>query len=141
MKRIILSLAVLFTLTSAALAGNEPANTSKAQAAFSKEFSGAEFVKWSQEGAYIKASFVFGGTSAVALYTEDGRLLGTVRDLLYNQLPIAVISAVDSRKGTEAIFEIREVVNAEGTRYKFILEQKGKKFRMSVTPDGNIEVM
>lgn len=139
MKRIVLSLAVLFTLTTAALAGNEPITNAKAKETFSKEFSGAEFVKWSQEGKYIQASFVFGGTSTVALFNENGELLGSVRDLLYNQLPMAVITAVDNRKAKSAIFEIREVLNSEGTRYKFLLEQKGKRYHLTVQPDGTIE--
>ncbi|HEX6193368.1 MAG TPA: hypothetical protein VFZ42_13430 [Chitinophagaceae bacterium] len=139
MKRIVLSVAVMLTMGAAAFANNLPEGNAKAEATFKKEFASAELVQWSVEGAYAKASFVLGGNRAIALFNSDGELLGSLRDLVYNQLPLPVISAMEKRFTGSAIFDIRELINNDGTRYKFTLEQKGKKYAASVFPDGSIE--
>jgi len=139
MKKIILSLAVLLTVGAAtAFANNSPGTNEKAVATFKKEFSSAEFVEWSVEDEYSKVSFILGGSRTVALFNNEGELLGTVRDLLYNQLPLAVMSTMDKRFKGSPIYDIREVTNSDGTRYKFTLEEKGKKYSISVFSDGTI---
>ena len=139
MKRIILSAAVMLTMGAAAFANNLPESNAKAVATFKKEFSGAERVEWSEDNGYAKASFLLGGTRAIAVFNSDGELLGSMRDLVYNQLPLQVISALEKRFSGSAIFDIRELINGDGTRYKFTLEQKGKKYTASVFPDGSVE--
>ena|SRR5688572_11495696 len=139
MKRIILSLAAMLTMGAAVFANNLPDGNAKAVATFKKEFSSAERVQWSEDNGYTRASFVLGGTRAIALFNSDGELLGSMRDLVYNQLPLLVISTLEKRFTGSAIFDIRELINGDGTRYKFTLEQKGKKYTASVFPDGSIE--
>lgn len=140
MKKIMLSVAVFFTIgISATFAGNDLIKNPKAQEVFKKEFAGAEQVKWDQEAQYTKASFVLGGNSAIALFNQDGELLGSMRNLFYNQLPLAVITSFEKRFSTATIIDITEMINADGTRYKFTLENKGKKYRVSVYADGAME--
>ena len=139
MKRIILSLAALLTIGTAAFANNLPGDNAKAVATFKKEFSSAELVQWSEDNGYAKASFILGGTRAVAVFNSDGELLGSMRDLVFNQLPLQVLSTLEKRFAGSAIFDIRELINGDGTRYRFTLEQKGKKYTASVFPDGSIE--
>ena len=139
MKRIILSVAVMLTIGASAFANNLPEGIAKAVATFKKEFSTAERVEWSEDNGYAKASFILGGTRAIALFNSDGELLGSMRDLVYNQLPLQVISSLEKRFAGSAIFDIRELINGDGTRYKFTLEQKGKKYSASVFPDGSVE--
>lgn len=140
MKRIILSAAMILTIgTIVAFANEEPASESKVQETFKKEFSGAQHVKWQKEGVYTKATFVLGGTSAVALFDSDGELLGSMRDLLYNQLPLSVITSLEKRFANPTTIEIREIINAEGTRYRITLEGNDKTYKVSVFPDGSID--
>lgn len=140
MKKIILSLTAMLTIgASAVFAGGDPETNPKAIAVFKKEFVNAESVKWSQEEGYNKVTFLLGGNRAIAFFSNEGELLGSARDLVYNQLPLSVMSSMDKRFTGAAIFDIREVTNANGTHYKFTLEQKGKKYNVSVFSDGYIE--
>jgi hypothetical protein len=137
MKRIILSLAVLFSIgTTVALATEDRETNPKALETFKREFSNAEFVKWSVENEFTKVSFVLGGNRAVAIFNADGELVGSMRDLLYNQLPLSVMSAVEKRFEQSSTIDIREVSNNDGTSYHITLEQKEKKYKVVVFPDG-----
>lgn len=139
MKKIILSAIITLTMGVAALANIDPVTNSKAQEVFKKEFAGAEMVKWSAEGTYSKASFVLGGNSAIALFSRDGELLGSVRNIFYNQLPLAVITSFEKRFENATIIDITEVTNVNGTRYKVTMEYKNKKVSASLYTDGTLE--
>ena len=142
MKKIILSIAAVIAIGVSAFANFEsPVANPRAQEVFKKEFAGAEAVTWAEEGGYNKVSFLLGGNRAIALFSNEGELLGSIRDLVYYQLPLAVITTIDKRFTGSAIFDIREVSNSEGTRYQFTLEQKGKKYHVALFPDGNLASM
>jgi len=96
-------------------------------------------VKWSTEGNYSKASFVLGGNSAIALFSRDGELLGSVRTIFYNQLPLAVITSFEKRFENATVIDITEVTNVNGTRYKVNMEYKNKKVSASMYTDGTLE--
>jgi hypothetical protein len=137
MKRIILSMSLLLTLGATAVIagqGTDPVT----EKAFKKEFRGAEHVKWSREDGYDKATFVLGGHRTIAWFGTTGELLGTVRDILYDQLPLAVVSSLDKRFGDAAILDMREIANSMGTRYKLTLEYKSRKYNVSLFSDGTI---
>ncbi|HEX7903341.1 MAG TPA: hypothetical protein VF487_05640 [Chitinophagaceae bacterium] len=139
MKKIILSAVITLTMGVAALANIDPVNNSKAQEVFKKEFAGAEMVKWSTEGNYSKVSFVLGGTSAIALFNGEGELLGSVRNIFYNQLPLSVITSFEKRFENATVIDITEVTNVNGTRYKVTMEYKNKKASASLYSDGTLE--
>ena len=142
MKKYFLSLAVLLTLGATTLfAGTSPGGNPKAVEVFKKQFVNAENVKWSFEGGYDKATFILGGNRAIAVFSSEGELMGSMRDLVYNQLPLVVITGLDNKYPTAVLIDIREVTTAEGTRYKFTLEQKSKKYAVSITPDGSVETV
>ena len=139
MKKIILSAIVTLTIGVAALANIDPVTNSKAQEVLKKEFAGAEMVKWSTEGNYSKVSFVLGGNSAIALFNGDGELLGSVRNIFYNQLPLAVITSFEKRFEGATVIDITEINNPGGTRYKVTIEYKNKKASASLYSDGALE--
>jgi hypothetical protein len=63
-----------------------------------------------------------------------------MRDILYNQLPLAAIKTLDKQFFGYAVYELRELTNQEtGTRYKVVVEGKTKKYRLTLTPDGVTE--
>lgn len=141
MKKFFLSVCALLTIgTSVILANTVPEANPRALEVFKKEFSSAEQVKWSVEGNYNRASFVMGGNRAVAFFNQEGELLGSMRDILYNQLPLAAIKTLDKQFFGYAVYELRELTNQEtGTRYKVVVEGKTKKYRLTLTPDGVTE--
>ena len=138
MKKIILSLSLLLTTgVSVVLAAAEPKTDPRVQELFKKEFAGAESVQWSTIGDYEKVSFVLGGHRAEAYFTSEGELAGSVRDLFYDQLPLAVMKAVDNRFEGAGILDVREIANSEGTSYKLIIEKKNKKYNLSLSSNGD----
>lgn len=140
MKKVILSLSFLLLAgATVTFAGETPGTEPQVVKSFKKEFSGAEDVKWSEDAGYSKASFILANHRTVAWFAKDGELVGSIRDLFYSQLPLVVIQSLDRRFTEAVMIDIREVVTTEGTRYKFTLEQKGRKYKVSVYADGNIE--
>ena len=105
---------------------------------FKKEFAGAESVQWSAIGDYQKASFVLAGHRAEAYYNADGELAGSVRDLFYDQLPLAVMKTVDSRFENAGIIDVREISNTEGTSYRVQVEYGNKKYSLSLASSGDL---
>jgi len=140
MKKVLLSLSFLLTVgATIAFAGETPGTDPQVVKSFKKEFSGAEDAKWSEDAGYATASFILANHRTVAWFAKDGELVDSIRDLFYNQLPLVVIKSLDRRFTDAVIIDIREVVTTDGTRYKFTLEQKGRKYKVSVYADGNVE--
>jgi hypothetical protein len=140
MKRIILSFTLMMTLgvTIALAAPGSKINPGPdVVEMFKKEFAGAEFVKWTVQGEYQKASFVLGGHRAEAYYTITGEYLGSIRDLFYDQLPLAVMKSVDNKYPEADISELTEVATTDGVTYKMLVELKSKKVRLTVDSSGN----
>lgn len=139
MKRIILSamLVSVLGIASSFAKANHP-NETTAWKNFKKEFAGAELVQWSSAGDFQKASFILAGHRAEAYYNADGELAGSVRDLFYDQLPLAVMKAVDSRFENAGIIDVREISNTEGTSYKVQIEYGKKKYSLSLASSGEL---
>ncbi len=139
MKKIVLSLAALLTVGAATLSANPlPEPNPKALEVFNREFASARFAKWSEDEGLAKVSFVLGGTRAIAFFDEGGELLGSIRDLTFNQLPLAVLTSIDKRYKDAAIYDFRELTNAEGTRYTMTVEDKGKKISVTLFANGQL---
>ncbi len=105
---------------------------------FKKEFSSAENVFWEKQDEYDKATFVLAGRRVVAYYNQDGQLEGCVRDIFFDQLPLAAMTAVDKKYSQSDVLDIKEITNSEGTNYKLTIESKGRKYKVKLTPSGNI---
>jgi len=139
MKRICLSLSLMLAIAVTATAANDPSAISKeVKAAFQKEFPGSEVLNWNSIGEYSRAIFLLDGHRTEAFFSEDGQLQGSIRCLFFNQLPLAVMKAVDKRYTAVDVMEVYEITNEEGTVYKLTLESQGKKFRIKIDPNGNI---
>ena len=139
MKKIILSLTFVFAAgLGLAFANPEPEPNYKVLEGFKKEFPTAQQVTWTVMGDFEKATFVYGGRRVVAYFTKDGALEGSVRDMFYDQLPLAAMTAVAKRFVDPEVLEVWEVNNNEGTRYRIRLTAKGRDFSLKVDPDGNI---
>jgi len=140
MKKNIISLSMLLTITIATVAATPAtAPDPRVEKVFKKEFAGAEYVKWSEDAGYISVSFVLNSHRIQAWFSKKGDLLGSIRGISYNQLPMLVISSLQARFTEPVVIEITEVTNSEGTNYKVLLENKDKKYKVSIKPDGSIK--
>jgi hypothetical protein len=138
MKRIILCLALAFTLNTSTVFANVIYDSGdKTEQVFVKTFPAAQYVKWSTEGEYRKASFILYGKSTQALFTADGELLGTVRNIFYSDLPIKVMLSLKKRFDNAIPFAISEINRIDGTQYKLFIEIAKKRYQVFMLSDGS----
>ncbi|TMI95234.1 MAG: hypothetical protein E6H06_07405 [Bacteroidetes bacterium] len=141
MKKFIIAFGAALTLisTTAFAGGKEKVNP--ALSTFQNEFKGATDVKWQQGKNVITAGFNFNGLRTEAYFTYDGELLGTARNVLFNQLPLAVIKQIDTRFGTAPVYDIIEFSAGSETFYQMIVELPKKKLEVRATSGGDISVL
>jgi hypothetical protein len=140
MKKIIFSISMFLTAgLSAVFASEDPQPDQQVLDLFKKEFTSAQNVTWEKQDEYDKAIFMLAGSRAIAYFNAAGQLEGSVRDLFFNQLPLAVMTAVDKRFINAEYYEVREVTNATGTSYRLKLELNNKKYKIKVDASGNID--
>ena len=128
MKKLFLSLSVMLTVAGTVLANDKTKVNEQVEAAFKKEFPAANLIEWNKPGEFYKATFMLWDHRTEAYFTEDGQLQGSIRSLFYNQLPLAVMTAIDKRFEGAGILEVNEINNTEGTTYSLLLEVNNKKY-------------
>ena len=138
MKKIFLSLSLLLTVAASTALAHETKTGPGVEEVFQQEFTGAESVSWSLQEDYQVATFVLGGHRVIAYFTETNELAGCIRDILYDQLPLTVLKAIDKRYPAADVQEVREITNSDGTSYLLTADVNNKKFKVKVTSSGNI---
>src|SRR5947208_2653004 len=98
MKKIIIGLTLLLSLISVTgFATGEEKISPETLLSFQKEFKHAENVNWTKVEDIARASFNLNGFHVEAYFEANGQLLGTARNILFNQLPLAVVNSIDNR--------------------------------------------
>jgi len=142
MKKIIIALSMLMTVAvTSAFANERPDINQKVLAAFEKDFISAKNVKWIKDGEYLKASFTIADMPTDAYYTEEGELLGSARNLSFEQLPLAVIHEYNKRFDQTAVLHVLEITNEEGTTYRLWFEQGNKRIKIKANSSGEITIL
>ena len=141
MKKIILSLFILAAGVTSAFANDDTKVSEKVKSAFSKDFSSAKNVTWKQDGEFLKASFTIADMLTNAYYNEDGELLGSARNLSFEQLPLSVIHEFNKRFDGSSVISITEITNGEGTSYRIWAEKDERKFKVSATSQGELAIL
>jgi hypothetical protein len=137
-KFIVASAAVLTLISSTAFAAHKEFNP--AETTFQDQFKGATDVKWQEGKETIKASFAFNGYHVEAYFSYTGELLGTARNVLFNQLPLAVVKEINSRYGSAAVYDIIEYNSGSETFYQMTVELPTKKLEVRASTGGEISV-
>src|SRR6187399_176921 len=96
MKKSILSIAILLMMgISAFAAKDDEANVNQlAVKSFHREFVNAKNVKWEQKVNYVKVEFTLNDQVLFAYYNNEGVNTAIVRNLVSDQLPINLLTAV-----------------------------------------------
>ena len=141
MKRsIIVFSAILIVITATAFVGAKPGGN-PAEATFQKEFSGATNVKWTESKDVISASFTLSDSRIIAYFTTEGELLGTERNVLFNQLPLAVIREINNRYGNAPISDIIEYTSGIDTFYGMYVDTQTKHLKLKISSEGDVTVV
>lgn len=138
-KSIIVFSAILSVITASAFAGAKPGGN-PAEATFQKEFNGATNVQWTEGKDVISAMFILSDSRIIAYFTNDGELLGTARNVLFNQLPLAVIKEINNRYGNAPIADIIEYTSGLQTYYGMYVDTPTKHLKIKITSEGDVTV-
>ena len=126
MKKTILAWAVMLTvgLTSAFANKSEDINQN-AIAAFRNDFTTATNVSWQQGKDYVKATFSLNDQIMYAFYNQQGELLGVMRHLLVNQIPLNL--SKDIKKTYLSEYWISDLIemSADGQTHYYISLENG----------------
>jgi len=140
MKRsIIVFSAILLVITATAFVGARPGGN-PAEATFQKEFGGATDVKWNQGKDLISATFILSDSRIIAYFTTEGELLGTERNVLFNQLPLSVVKEINNRYGNAPIFDIVEHTSGTETYYGMVVDTPTKRLKLKISGEGEVTV-
>jgi hypothetical protein len=143
MKRRIISISLMLAVfASTVVAGEpEPGVSPAVTASFQKQFSQVKDVKWTVYADYSRAEFYYAYSRVEAFFSNTGEYLGSARNLLFSQLPISVVNAVEQRFGKAGTYEVIEHNSPVGPVYHLTVETSTKKYRIKVTPDGDLSVI
>jgi hypothetical protein len=137
MKRLFFSLSLMLTVIAATAAADPDPVSEEVRTSFKKEFPGAQVLSWSDVGELVKATFLYSGYRSEAYFNEEGELQGSVRNIFYNQVPLAVSKEVDRKFADADVLEVSEITNPNGTSYIIRLESEKKKYKIQVDASGN----
>ena len=125
MKKMILSLAIVFTTISAfagsASRGEDNVNQ-KVLNAFKNEFAAATQVEWTTADDHYKAEFIYNDKYVFAYYNLDGELLGLTRYISSADLPIHLQMNLKKKYSHYWISDLFEVAKSEVTSYYITIE-------------------
>ena len=138
MKKIILLLPLLLVMASLTAFSRLKNNVDpRTEQVFKNEFAGAANVTWAKTGNFLKATFTWADHQAVA-YFADAELVGCIRGLFFNQLPLTVMRSVEKNFKNAIILQSMEITNADGISYKLVVEYKDKKHEIRLNSFGDI---
>ena len=139
MKKIFVSLSIMITVGLTTVLANDNFKVNdKIKESFKKEFAGATSVKWGKERNFQTATFVFYDHLVIAYFNTDGELLSSARNVLFYELPMAVIKSFDKNFAGINPTEMIEFSNTEGTFYKLTIEKQNKRYNIKADANGNI---
>lgn len=142
MKKTFWALLVFLIIGIGAVKASErPGVDPKILSAFQKEFSFAKNAKWEVRGNLTQVIFLLNDQGVSAWYNADAELVTTARSILYNQLPISVIRALEKKYAGADLFSITEVNRNNETYYQIRADEKNKKYLLKASPSGNISIL
>jgi hypothetical protein len=123
MKKVIFATAVMLTLGWASAFANTNDNVNEqVTASFKKDFVTAREVKWQKENNYVKATFTMYGQVMFAYYNESGELIGVVRNILSDKLPINLMTDLKKNYNDRWISDLFEMASEGQSTYYVTLE-------------------
>ena len=129
MKKISLSIAIVLMMgLSAFAAKNDETDVNQlAVKSFHREFVNAKNVKWEQKVGYVKVEFTLNDQVLTAYYNNEGEMTAIVRNIVSDQLPISLLTALKKDYTGFWISDLFEVASNDLTNYYVTLENADKK--------------
>lgn len=122
MKKMMIALAMMFTIGTTYAFTGEEAVSKQTLASFNKEFAGATDAVWTSGADYYKVSFSLRDQKLFAFYNMEGEFIAVTRYISSVQLPLSLQSGLKKSYSDFWISDLFEVANQEGTAYYITLE-------------------
>ncbi len=129
----------LLLSATAIFAFTDPEIKAEVLIAFQKDFSFAKNVKWEVDSPLFKVNFSVNDQGFVAWYNDAAELVSTARNLLFTQLPLAVMKSMESKYEDASILSIVEVTKESETSYLIQVEDAKAKRLLRAYPSGRID--
>ncbi len=127
MKRLLVTLTLLFSLVSMSSFASEEKVTSAVLRSFNSSFKNVAEVEWTARKNFYKASFNFNGQYVNAFYKTSGEMIALTKNISSTQLPLGLQTSLKNEIKDLWITELFEVANEEGTTYYVTLENADTK--------------
>jgi hypothetical protein len=134
MKRIIITLSVLFTLatTTTAFASEVKVSPSVMQA-FKARFADAENVSWSEANGFTIAEFTLDDTKHFAYFNAAGEITVVAQPLTVKDLSKAQQTNLRKNYADYTVVDVYQLEDNEGVKYYAVVENASKKIILSTT--------
>ncbi len=136
MKRLLVTLTLLFSLVSLSSHASEEKVTSVVLNSFNSSFKNAAEVEWTVGQNFYKASFNFNGQYVNAFYRTNGEMIALTKNISSTQLPLGLQTSLKKASKDLWITELFEVANEEGTTYYVTLENADTKLVLKSSSTG-----
>ncbi|MBS1654412.1 MAG: hypothetical protein JSU05_06195 [Bacteroidetes bacterium] len=141
MKKLVLISSFFLMIVAGAMAAVHENVTPRILSSFKKEFSFAENVMWRSADNIAFATFSINDKWFTAYFHRDGELLATTRNMLFDELPLAVMQAVSKKYQPGDTQEIYEWQSGGETFYFMTVDSKKTENKIKVSAYGQIEVV
>ncbi|MBS1946846.1 MAG: hypothetical protein JST47_03690 [Bacteroidetes bacterium] len=123
MKKAIFATAMILTVGMAnAFAGKKDNVSTDVATSFSKDFANAKNVQWQKEARFVKATFTLDDQVMFAYYHNNGELMGVVRNILSDKLPINLMTSLKKNYNNYWISDLFEMAADGQSSYYVTLE-------------------
>jgi len=133
-------MSLLISLAGSALAKENNDVNPQVLRSFKSEFLNAENVRWNKIDGVYAANFIQNGFRIEAYFDETGDLIGSVRNVLFTDLPLAVVHGINKKYGNAPIYELFEYTIDKETYYKMRVELQDKTVRVRCGIAGDLTV-
>jgi len=113
---------ILVTGVTSAFANTHDRINERVTASFNRDFASAKNVSWQEETSYVKVTFSLSDNILFAYYTQDGDLMGVIRNMLSDRLPINLQAELKKSYSHFWINELFEMSTESQTTYYCSLE-------------------
>lgn len=139
MKKLILSAAMLVSITTIALATPREEVNQKVLKAFSETFGKVENVVWHEFDTYYQANFKLDEIQVRAQYDEDGGLIRTIRYYGEKQLLPNIVSKLKKKYASKEIFGVTETTTEDEVTFHISIKDANHWYMVKSDAYGNLE--
>lgn len=141
MKTVILSAAILLSVTATAAAPEVNPVNEKVIKTFNEVFRNVSTPVWNVIGSYHEAFFVNASVKTRARFDSNGRLVQTLRYYTESSLPANVLYKVKQAYQGKEVYGVIEITNRNGVNYTIILKGDKKYIHINADTLGGTETV